>query len=63
MSEHDTEEPEEYLGDGVYIKIEVTYGLGRLLLYTSNGIDITNRIYLEGSVTTGLIDFINKYRE
>ncbi len=45
-----------YLGDGVYIKTHQ----GQLLLYTANGIEVTNKIYLEPEVAELLVNYINK---
>jgi len=45
---------EQYLGDSVYVKFDGY----QLILYTSNGIEIQNEIYLEPRVLKILIDFI-----
>ncbi len=42
-----------YIGDGVYVT-EENYGIW---LYTSNGIEITNRIFLEAEVYASLETF------
>ncbi len=46
-----------YLGDGAYV--EYTKG-GEFMLYTSNGIQITNTIYLEPAVMESLYKFFKK---
>lgn len=42
-----------YLGDGVYVEVEE----GMLCLTTSDGISVTNRIYLEPAVYSALEQF------
>lgn len=46
-----------YLGDGVYIE-ETARAPGMLKLYTSNGIEETNVIWLEPEVIEALILFL-----
>jgi hypothetical protein len=45
-----------YLGDGVYI--ELREFPGQLVLYTHNGIEATNKIYLEEEIVMRLRDFL-----
>lgn len=45
-----------YLGDGVYISTEE----GRVVLYTHNGIQATNIIFLDHSVLVALKKSINE---
>lgn len=44
----------EYIGDGTYVEFD-GYGLW---LTTENGISTTNRIYLEPSVWTNLVQYM-----
>lgn len=44
----------QYLGDGVYADLED----GMLVLMTENGVETTNRIYLEGEVYAALEEFV-----
>jgi hypothetical protein len=48
--------PTSYLGDGVYAEND---GFG-LELRTENGIEITNRIYLEPVVYQNLLDYMRQ---
>lgn len=48
--------PEMYIGDGVYAKFD-GYGVW---LYTSDGVTVTNEIYLEPSVFATLKNFVEK---
>jgi hypothetical protein len=43
-----------YLGDGVYAQIE----RGMIKLTTSNGLQVTNEIYLEDSVVDAFIKYL-----
>lgn len=43
-----------YLGDGVYVMQD--WG-GQIKLYTSNGVEVTNEIYLEREVFESLLRF------
>ena len=43
-----------YLGDGLYAKWEGN----RLILYTSNGIQVTNTVILEPEVLQALMKFL-----
>jgi hypothetical protein len=47
-------EDSSYLGDGVYAKIEH----GRLALLVSNGLEVTDRVYLEDTVLANLFSFL-----
>lgn len=49
----------EYLGDGVYAD---TNGF-HIILTTSNGIEITNRIYLEAEVIEALLRYLKAMKE
>ena len=49
----------QYLGDGVYVSFD-GYGLW---LTTENGIETTNRIYLEPSVYANLRDYVNRLQD
>jgi len=44
-----------YLGDGLYAKWEAD----RLVLYTSNGIEVTNTIVLEREVLKALMTYLD----
>ena len=46
-----------YLGDGVYVR-EGNYP-GEIILYTSDGIDETNHIFIDESMADTLIRFRN----
>ena len=50
----------EYLGDAVYACQDEDAVEGYLILYTSNGIEDTNMIYLEPEVVEKLLKYINK---
>jgi hypothetical protein len=43
-----------YLGDGVYVE----WSMESLVLTTENGIEVTNRIYLEPEVYKALLEFV-----
>lgn len=43
-----------YLGDGVYVE----WSMESLVLTTENGIEVTNRIYLEPEVYAALVAFV-----
>lgn len=43
-----------YLGDGVYVE----WSMESLVLTTEDGIEVTNRIYLEPEVYQSLIQFV-----
>lgn len=47
-------EDSTYLGDGLYAKAEH----GQVALLTANGIEVTNRVYLEPAVLTNLFGFL-----
>lgn len=49
---------EHYIGDGVYVKVD---GFG-IEMYTSDGIDKTNIIYLEPQVALNFIAWFNKMK-
>ena len=49
----------EYLGDGVYASYDGFY----INLTTENGIEVTNKIYLEDTVIASLERFIKKVKE
>jgi hypothetical protein len=49
-----------YLGDSVYVRININ---GQLELITSNGIDITNVIYIEPEVFRSLEIFVESLRK
>ena len=49
-----------YLGDGVYAMQDCAC---QIKLYTSNGIDVTNEIYLEREVFESLLRFAAKIWE
>lgn len=44
-----------YLGDGLYAKFEGP----ALVLYTSNGIEVTNTVVLEPQVLKALMDYLD----
>jgi hypothetical protein len=46
---------QHYLGDGLYVKWEGP----DLVLYTSNGIEVTNTVVLEPSVLKALMAFLD----
>jgi hypothetical protein len=50
----DTMEKKRYIGDGVYVA-RAAYGFW---LTTEDGISVTNEIFLEPEVLTGLLDFV-----
>lgn len=52
-------EHEDYLGDGVYVGVE----RGMLALYTSNGREKTNTIYLEPEVLAALLRYIERLKK
>ena len=47
-----------YLGDGVYVE----WSMESLVLTTENGIEVTNRIYLEPEVYQALVQFVTAER-
>jgi hypothetical protein len=49
----------EYLGDGLYVEFD---GF-QFRLYASDGIHVTNEVYLEPSVLAAVIRFINRTKE
>jgi hypothetical protein len=49
----------EYLGDGLYVEFD---GF-QFRLYASNGIHVTNEVYLEPSVLAAFLNFINRCKE
>lgn len=51
----------EYLGDGVYAEIDA--GLGGIVLTTSDGLEVTNKIVLEPEVLAALEDYLRRLRE
>lgn len=46
-----------YIGDGVYAEWDDAW-LDQLILYTDNGIAITNKIYLEPEVIENLLRYL-----
>jgi len=46
-----------YLGDGAYVRISQ---LGEIVIYTTNGITVTNSVYLEPSAINELIKFLKR---
>lgn len=48
----------QYLGDGVYIEKLESDGL--LVLTTEDGINVTNRIYIDFEVRDALIKYLEK---
>jgi hypothetical protein len=52
-----------YLGDGVYVVYDEAEGIDGIILTTEDGINVTNKIYLEGSVYENLIAFVGNLRE
>ena len=51
--------PKVYLGDGVFVQSD---SLGRVILSTEDGMEITNRIYLEPEQLHGLYLWLNVMR-
>lgn len=51
-----------YLGDGVYLA-RSNYAEDFVLLYTSNGVEFKNIIYLNREVAQSLVDVITKLLE
>ena len=45
-----------YLGDGVYVE----YTEQEIILTTGDGINTTNKIYLDGYILASLLEFIKK---
>ena len=52
-------ESKEYLGDGVYLELDAN-NAGTFLLTTENGIQVTNRIYLEADVLRKLLEVVRE---
>ena len=50
----DNPQNHQYLGDGLYVKLDGEM----VMLYTFNGIEITNTIYLEPETVITLSDFL-----
>jgi len=50
---------QEYLGDGAYVE----YDGFQVRLYTSNGIEVTNEVYLEPAVLSHFLAWIAKLQE
>jgi len=48
---------EAYIGDAVYVCLEHD----QILLYTSDGLAISNEIFLEAEVVRNLVKWIDKY--
>ena len=48
----------EYLGDGAYLGMD---DIGRLWIFTSNGVDIDNKICLEYDTGVSLIIALRKF--
>jgi hypothetical protein len=46
-----------YLGDGAYVRWDQ---FGVLVLYTSDGVSITNQVYLESEVLHALQEFLRQ---
>jgi hypothetical protein len=51
-------ENKDYLGDGVYVGIE----RGMIALYTSNGRETTNMIYLEPEVLGAFLRYLERVK-
>ena len=45
-----------YLGDGVYAEVDDEF----ILLTTNNGLETTNKIYLEKETLTNLFNYVNE---
>lgn len=50
---------DQYLGDGLY----ASYDGYQLRLYTSDGISVTNEVFLEPLVYTALLEYVAKLKE
>lgn len=52
------DETAAYLGDGAYVHIDVA---GQIILFTSNGLDITNEVALDPIVLQAFLDYLNRH--
>lgn len=52
------DETAAYLGDGAYVRIDVA---GQIILFTSNGLDITNEVALDPIVLQAFLDYLNRH--
>ena len=48
----------DYLGDGVYVE----YTREQIILTTSDGVNTTNKIYLDGYIIAKMLEFIQKIK-
>lgn len=46
-----------YLGDGAYVRISQ---LGEIVIYTTNGLHVTNSVYLESPAIDEFIKFLKR---
>lgn len=51
------EKSKAYLGDGAYVVVDDRFGRGGLKIFTSNGISVTNEVFLESEGIALLIRF------
>jgi len=54
-----TIEKHTYLGDGLY----ASFDGNQICLFASNGITVTNRVYLEPEVYAALVSYVARLRE
>jgi hypothetical protein len=50
---------QDYLGDGLYVEFDGW----QYKLYASNGVRITNEVYLDESVLAAFFDFVKRSKE
>lgn len=48
----------KYLGDGIYVGVKTSYDTFQILLYTTNGTQFRNLIFLE----PGQVEYLAAYR-